>query len=89
MRFKNKINISNSCAACLRYAPVAQLDRAIASDAMCRWFESSQAHQQRDAAPKSLQLVQIARKRDAELIKPTGRQVFWRQLFFIMDYLMI
>ncbi len=25
------------------YAPVAQLDRAIASDAMCRWFESSRA----------------------------------------------
>lgn len=28
----------------LRYAPVAQLDRALASDARCRWFESSQVH---------------------------------------------
>ena len=30
-----------------RYAPVAQLDRAMASDAMCRWFESSRAYQNR------------------------------------------
>ncbi len=29
-------------------APVAQLDRAIASDAMCRAFESHQAYQQKD-----------------------------------------
>ena len=27
------------------FAPVAQLDRAIASDAMCRAFESHQAYQ--------------------------------------------
>lgn len=27
-----------------RHAPVAQLDRALASDARCRWFESSQVH---------------------------------------------
>ncbi len=28
----------------VQYASVAQLDRAMASDAMCRWFESSQAY---------------------------------------------
>ena len=28
----------------VRYVSVAQLDRAIASDAMCRWFESSRVH---------------------------------------------
>lgn len=33
-----------------RYAPVAQLDRAIASDAMCRAFESHQAYQIHTAA---------------------------------------
>lgn len=27
------------------YASVAQLDRALASDARCRWFESSRARQ--------------------------------------------
>ena len=31
-----------------KYAPVAQLDRAMASDAMCRWFESSRACQNKD-----------------------------------------
>lgn len=28
-----------------QYAPVAQMDRAIASDAMCRWFDSSRVYQ--------------------------------------------
>lgn len=27
-----------------QYAPVAQMDRAIASDAMCRWFDSSRVY---------------------------------------------
>lgn len=37
----------------LCYAPVAQLDRAIASDAMCRAFESHQVYQ-KSASTKAL-----------------------------------
>ena len=31
-----------------KYALVAQLDRALASDARCRWFESNRVRQKND-----------------------------------------
>lgn len=34
-----------------KYAPVAQMDRAIASDAMCRWFDSSRVYQDKKSEP--------------------------------------
>ena len=32
----------------MEYVSVAQLDRAQASDAWCRWFESNRVHQKKD-----------------------------------------
>ena len=34
-----------SLAGTIKYAPVAQLDRALDSDSVGRWFESSRAYQ--------------------------------------------
>ena len=36
-----------SLAGTIKYAPVAQLDRALDSDSKGRWFESSRAYQSR------------------------------------------
>ena len=36
-----------SLAGTIKYAPVAQLDRALDSDSKGRWFESSRAYQKR------------------------------------------
>ena len=36
-----------SLAGTIKYAPVAQLDRALDSDSKGRWFESSRAYQLR------------------------------------------
>lgn len=41
------------------YASVAQLDRAMASDAMCRWFESSQAYHKIKPCVRSLILHMV------------------------------
>ena len=45
-----------SLAGTIKYAPVAQLDRALDSDSKGRWFESSRAYQNvlmKDATPKT------------------------------------
>ena len=45
-----------SLAGTIKYAPVAQLDRALDSDSKGRWFESSRAYQNvlmKDAAQKT------------------------------------
>ena len=45
-----------SLAGTTKYAPVAQLDRALDSDSKGRWFESSRAYQDvlmKDATPKT------------------------------------
>ena len=45
-----------SLAGTIKYAPVAQLDRALDSDSKGRWFESSRAYQNvlmKDAAQKA------------------------------------
>ena len=45
-----------SLAGTIKYAPVAQLDRALDSDSKGRWFESSRAYQNvlmKDATQKT------------------------------------
>ena len=46
-----------SLAGTIKYAPVAQLDRALDSDSKGRWFESSRAYQ--NAQIRILHIVKV------------------------------
>ncbi len=60
-----------SLAGTIKYAPVAQLDRALDSDSKGRWFESSRAYQSR----QNLRVTIVIRRFCLLLVKSDKNQV--------------
>ena len=84
-----------------RYVSVAQLDRAQASDAWCRWFESNRVHQKRHpfwvsflrvfGRSKRRSIVGSREKRSFDaLAKPKPQRVHQKnrlsRRFFVLDF---
>ena len=50
-----------SLAGTIKYAPVAQLDRALDSDSKGRWFESSRAYQRKPCSRNDYRVTFLLR----------------------------
>ena len=50
-----------SLAGTIKYAPVAQLDRALDSDSKGRWFESSRAYQRKPCSRNDYRVILLLR----------------------------